>query len=117
MSTTDAAAPSTDTTGEGEAAQTTHTVTVHTDERTFELDVRHEATLLGALQRNGLSPFNAVSQIVNCGGQGHCGACTVDVVDGAPPEPKSILDAVLSGFDVGRLACQITVDRDMTIQV
>jgi ferredoxin len=99
-----------------EAAPRYHTVTVHTGDGTHEISVRHGTTLLDALRRNDLSPFNALTQIANCGGQGHCGACSVEVVDGSPAS-GGLLDGVLNGLDAGRLACAILVDRDMTVRL
>jgi ferredoxin len=115
--------PTTETTHETaeETAQTDATTTTHTVE-VWEGDTRHEievedgAVLRNALTENDLSPHGWASSTLNCQGQGHCGACTVDI-EGDAPEPDQWLDGLLAQQDAGRLSCQMTVDRDLTVRI
>jgi ferredoxin len=95
---------------------TTHTITVHTDQGRYELTVDDGIPLRQALRRHDLSPHDPVTDVVNCGGRGHCGLCVVEILEGAPPSTQA-LDSTLSGMGVGRLSCLVTVDRDMTVQL
>jgi ferredoxin len=98
------------------SADDTHTVTVHRNGRSHEIEVASGRPLRQALQRHGISPHGSVTAIANCGGQGHCGACAVLIVEGAPP-PSQWLDQGLSALGAGRLSCQVEVDRDMTVRL
>ena len=94
----------------------THTITVHTEDGRHEVEAEPGITLRQALRRHGLSPHNAVTDVANCGGRGHCGLCAVDILEGAPP-PDQVLDSALDGMGVGRLSCLVTVEHDMTVQL
>lgn len=94
----------------------THTITVQTEADQHKIEVEPGITLRQALRRHGHSPHNAVTDIANCGGRGHCGLCVVEIVEGAPP-PTQALDSTLSGMGVGRLSCLVTVDHDMTVRL
>ncbi len=95
---------------------TTHTVTVHTEGDRHKIEVEPGITLRQALRRHGLSPHNAVTDVANCGGRGHCGLCAVEVLEGVPP-PTQTLDGTLHSMGIGRLSCLITVDRDMAVRL
>ncbi|MEF8816274.1 MAG: 2Fe-2S iron-sulfur cluster-binding protein [Salinibacter sp.] len=95
---------------------TTHTITVHAEDGRHDIEAEAGITLRQALRRHGLSPHNAVTDIANCGGRGHCGLCTVEILEGAPP-PTQALDSTLDGVGLGRLSCLVTVDREMTVQL
>ena len=95
---------------------TTHTITVQSEDNRHEIEAQAGITLRQALRRHGFSPHNAVTDIANCGGRGHCGLCTVDIVEGAPPSTQA-LDSTLDGMDMGRLSCLVMVDREMTVQM
>jgi ferredoxin len=112
-STPDASTP--DASG-ADSASSTHTITVQTEEGGREFEAESGISLRQALRRHGHSPHNAVTDIANCGGRGHCGLCTVEILTGAPP-PTQALDRTLSGMGVGRLSCLVTVDRDMTVRL
>ncbi|GAB6164183.1 ASKHA domain-containing protein [Thermostilla marina] len=54
-----------------------------------------------------------------CGGEGVCGKCRVILTDGAPPlssTEEAVLDAEAKARGE-RLACQIVVDRSLTIEI
>lgn len=94
----------------------TYTVTVQTDDREMHLDVEAGTTLREALREAGHPPHNSVTDLVNCGGRGHCATCAVDVAEGDPPA-TAILDSLLSVAGLGRVSCTIPVDRDMTVRL
>ncbi|WP_103020958.1 2Fe-2S iron-sulfur cluster-binding protein [Salinibacter altiplanensis] len=93
-----------------------HTITVQTETGQHEFEAKSGITLRQALRRHGHSPHNAVTNIANCGGRGHCGLCVVEIVKGAPP-PTQALDSTLSGMGMGRLSCLVTIDHDMTVRL
>lgn len=95
---------------------TTHTITVCTDDERQRIEVEQGLTLRQALRNHDLSPHSAVTDVANCGGWGHCGLCTVEVLDGAS-SPTKTLDKTLSGMGMGRLSCLITVEDDMRIRL
>jgi len=99
-----------------DSASPTHTITVQTEGGGREFEAESGISLRQALRRHGHSPHNAVTDIANCGGRGHCGLCVVEILKGAPP-PTQALDRTLSGMGVGRLSCLVTVDRDMTVRL
>jgi ferredoxin len=93
-----------------------HTVTVKTDTAVHEFDVKEGVPLRKALRDRGFSPHNAVTSMVNCGGQGHCATCAVTIESGAPT-PRQWLDAGLDAFGWGRVACMVPVERDMVVRL
>jgi len=94
----------------------THTVVVHDDGTRHEMDVEDGKSLRVALWEHDLSPHDAVTEHVNCGGRGHCATCAVEIIDGAP-EADQWLDAALEATGVGRASCEVEVDRDMTVRL
>lgn len=114
MSAQTRSAPSEDTSVSD--TDTQHSVTVHTGTRTYELEVESGTTLRQALRDHGLSPHNSVTVVANCGGQGHCGVCAVEITEGAPA-PDQWLDQGLSAVGAGRLSCQVTVNRNMVVHL
>lgn len=119
-------APTTDTSTETNASSdaststrgsdATHTVVVHTDGARHEMDVEDGKSLRTALWEHDLSPHDAVTEYVNCGGRGHCATCAVEIIEGAP-EADQWLDAALEATGVGRASCEVEVDRDMTVRL
>jgi ferredoxin len=101
---------------EDDAPGETHTLTVLDDDEEHTLEVRHGTTLRAAMRTYGVSPHGPVTEVVNCGGQGHCTLCRVEIVDGAP-EPTQWLDEALAEHDWGRLACAVSVRHDMTVRL
>lgn len=95
---------------------TTHTITVCTDGERQDVEVERGLTLRQALRNHDLSPHSALTDVANCGGHGHCGLCTVEVLEGAPP-PTQTLDRALDGMGMGRLSCLVTVEGDMTVRL
>jgi ferredoxin len=94
----------------------TYTVTVRTGDTDVELDVQAGTILRDALRDAGYSPHNLVTDIVNCGGQGHCATCAVEIVEGDPPA-EAVVDTLLSVAGLGRVSCTIPVDRDMVVRL
>lgn len=78
------------------------------------------ATLRDVLLRaEGRSPYNDVSQVANCGGNGLCGTCAVEVcgdVDEPSERERQRLELPPhSGEDDLRLSCRTTVLGDLTV--
>ncbi|MBI1807502.1 MAG: (2Fe-2S)-binding protein [Ignavibacteria bacterium] len=90
------------------------------------LEVVERANLRKALLKNGISPYVGKDKFLNCLGNGLCGTCRVEVVDGkgaapiSPLEEASLLGLVpLYARQVPknvRLACRIDVTKDMSIK-
>ena len=98
------------------ASKTTHTVSVHDGTEWHEFEVSHGRTLRAALWEHGLPPHGSLTSYLNCGGQGHCALCTVDIENGEE-DPNQWLDSFLHAQDVGRLSCQVDVTQDMTVRL
>jgi len=78
------------------------------------------ATLRDVLLRaEGRSPYNDVSQVANCGGNGLCGTCAVevcgDVDDPSERERRRLELPPHSGEDDLRLSCRTAVLGDLTV--
>ena len=99
-----------------EPNDTVHEVSVHDGSEWHHFEAEHGRTLRAALQEHGLSPHGSLTRQLNCGGRGHCAACTVEVEEGGE-KPDQWLDAFLDGQGSGRLSCQIDVTQDMTVRV
>ena len=112
----DAALASTNKRKSGQDGRTTHTVSVYDGAEWHELEVSHGRTLRAALWEHELSPHGALTSYLNCGGRGHCAACTVDIEEGAE-EPDQWLDTFLHAQGIGRLSCQVNVMQDMVIRL
>jgi len=94
----------------------TYTVTVQTDDSETHVTVKAGTVLRKALREAGHSPHNSITDLLNCGGRGHCATCAVDVAEGDPPA-TAVLDSLLSVAGLGRVSCTIPVDRDMTVRL
>lgn len=90
------------------------------------LEVAEGTNLRKALLAGGISPYRGMDRFLNCFGNGFCGTCRVEVVDGkgaAPPSPKE-QDALIGlapfyGRAIPknvRLSCQIAVTKDLTLK-
>jgi len=93
-----------------------HTLKVYDGEDAHTIRVQHGRTLRTVLSEHDLSPHGWITQHVNCQGQGHCVACTVQVQEG-DPDADQWLNAYLAEQDLGRLSCQIDVTQDLTVRV
>lgn len=90
------------------------------------LELAEGTNLRKALLRNGISPYAGKDKLLNCLGNGLCGTCRVEVVDGKGMPPMSPMEeAALVGLvplyarqipKNVRLACRINVSKDMTIK-
>ncbi|PSQ19414.1 (2Fe-2S)-binding protein [Halobacteriales archaeon QS_8_69_26] len=75
------------------------------------------------LRASGVSPYNSMARYANCNGQGLCGTCTVEVVDGEVTEKTAQEKRRLrlpphdetesSGY---RLSCQARVLSDLVVR-
>jgi ferredoxin len=103
---------------DGASPRFRRTPSVSFDGRTVSCEVgdRLRDVLLAA---DGRSPHNDAAQVANCGGNGLCGTCAVDV-DGDVSEPGEREERRLSlpphDGDAGlRLACQTRVEGDVSV--
>ncbi len=90
------------------------------------LDVPEGANLRKSLLKNGISPYIGKDKILNCLGNGLCGTCRVEIVDGKnAPAMSALEESSLTGLvpfyarqipKNVRLACRISVMKDMAIK-
>ena len=90
------------------------------------IEVAGGENLRKALLRHGISPYRGKDRLLNCLGNGLCGTCRVEVVDGKGAPPVSLREEMaLSGLTPFlvrevpknvRLSCRIPVTADMTIR-
>jgi ferredoxin len=91
------------------------------------IEVPEGTNLRKTLLKNGISPYLGKDKFLNCLGNGLCGTCRVEIVDGknAPPmsdlESASLLGlAPFYGRQVPknvRLACRINVGKDLSLKM
>lgn len=89
-----------------------------------EVKCRHGEVLRDVLLRaSGVSPYNSMAQYANCNGQGLCGTCTVEVVEGEVTEKTAQEKRRLKmpphdpGANPGyRLSCQARVLSDLSVR-
>lgn len=78
------------------------------------------ANLRDVLIKNGMTPHNGPSRVVNCFGLGSCGTCAVKISGKiAPPNHKEKIRLNLPPHKFGfglRLSCQVKVHHDMNIE-
>ena len=90
------------------------------------VEIPQGTNLRKALLRNGISPYVGKDKFLNCFGNGLCGTCRVEVVDGkgvqtmTPMEEAALVGlAPFYGRQIPknvRLSCRINVSNDMTIK-
>ncbi len=90
------------------------------------IDVPAGTNLRQAMLKNGISPYAGKDRFLNCFGNGLCGTCRVEVVDGKGAPPMSPLEeASLIGLapfyarriqKFTRLSCRIAVTNDIAIK-
>jgi len=74
------------------------------------------------LRASGVSPHNDAAEVVNCGGNGLCGTCAVEVVEGEVTEPTSQeqrrlkLPPLRDAEGNLRLSCQCEVLSDVVVR-
>ncbi|EFC37967.1 predicted protein [Naegleria gruberi] len=100
---------------------------IKTSLKTFE--VASGTNLRAALVENGIPLYNGKTETFNCGGNGTCGTCAVQVLD--IDEKTSVKDSMkrTSGEEMRlklpphfnknqdiRLACQCQVTQDVSVQ-
>lgn len=108
-----------DLTYDGESPSFRRTPTVRFGDREVTCEVGDElrSVLLAA---EGYSPHNDVTQVANCGGNGLCGTCAVDVdgeLSAMEPREEQRLDLPPHDAESGlRLSCQACVQGDVTVR-
>jgi ferredoxin len=93
------------------------------------------ATLRDVLLANGISPYTAITERLNCGGRGLCATCGVQFVSGRAaesataeadedgsedshtPRPEHWHDELAARFGFPRLSCRIEVEEDMHVRI
>lgn len=99
-------------------------VTLVNEGKTLEVPVG--TNLRKLLLKNGLPPYQGIDAILNCRGNGLCGTCRVEVVDGKGAPAMTALEesALVSLMPVygrqvpknTRLSCRIDVTKDISIK-
>ena len=90
------------------------------------IDVPEGTNLRAVMLKNGVSPYSGIDAVLNCRGNGLCGTCRVEVVDGkGAPAMSALEESALVGLIpfygrlVGknvRLSCRIDVKQDIAIK-
>ncbi len=90
------------------------------------IEVAEGENLRKVLVKNGISPYKGIEKALNCLGNGLCGTCRVEIVEGknAPalsPQDELILAGLMPFYarKVGkhvRLSCQTKVTKDLEIK-
>ena len=90
------------------------------------LEVPEGVNLRKTLLKNGISPYAGKDRFLNCRGNGLCGTCRVEVVDGkGAPAMSPLEEASLLGLipfyartvpKNVRLSCRIAVTKDLAIK-
>ena len=80
-----------------------------------ELSVAAGTALRDALLAAECSPYGRLSERANCGGRGLCATCGVRLADDVAPNHWH--DRLADRFGYPRLSCQVTVDRDMRVEL
>jgi len=80
-----------------------------------ELSVAAGTALRDALLAAECSPYGRLSERANCGGRGLCATCGVRLTDDVTPDHWH--DRLADRFGYPRLSCQVTVDRDMRVEL
>ena len=99
-------------------------LTLVTEGKTIE--VAEGTNLRKALLNNGITPYIGKDKVLNCFGNGLCGTCRVEIIDGkGAPAMTPLEDSALVGLAPFygrlipknvRLACRINVAKDMAIK-
>jgi ferredoxin len=90
------------------------------------IEVAEGANLRKVLLKNGVSPYLGKDKFLNCLGNGLCGTCRIEIVDGKGAPPLSPQEEMalygLTPFYVRdipknvRLSCRIDVTKDMAVK-
>jgi ferredoxin len=90
------------------------------------LEVPEGANLRKVLLKNGISPYEGIDAVLNCRGNGLCGTCRVEIVDGKGAPAMSVLEeSALIGLmpfygrqvpKNVRLSCRIDVTKDISVK-
>ncbi|MBI5217283.1 MAG: (2Fe-2S)-binding protein [Ignavibacteriae bacterium] len=90
------------------------------------IEVPEGENLRQVLLKNGISPYKGIEKALNCFGNGFCGTCRVEIVDGknAPalsPQDELMLAGLMPFYarKVGkhvRLSCQTKITKDLEIK-
>jgi ferredoxin len=90
------------------------------------LEVPEGTNLRKLMLKNGISPYSGIDALLNCRGNGLCGTCRVEVVDGKGAPAMTALEesALISLLPVygrsvpknTRLSCRIDVMKDISIK-
>lgn len=76
------------------------------------IDIEKDKNLFLALKENDIAIASS------CNGDGICGKCVVDVLDGEISKPNDVEKALKNKYQLGphqRISCQCTVSSDLKI--
>ncbi len=83
-----------------------------------KIKVGKYANLRKAALKNGMEVYNGLSRLMNCGGHGSCGTCTMEIVEGMENlSAKTLAEKIhLKGAPENiRLSCQAEVLGDICV--
>ncbi len=99
-------------------------LTLVNENKTVEVPIG--ANLRQTLRFNKISPYKGIAKFINCRGEGLCGTCRVEIVDGKgvssrKEDEESVLISSLPFYARKiekniRLSCQVSVTGDATIK-
>jgi len=92
----------------------TLTVWIEGVSQTLELPVG--TNLRQALLEAGISPYAQFTRKLNCGGNGICATCGVEILS-SPPDAQHWHDKMAQRFRYPRLSCKIQVEQDLSIRI
>jgi ferredoxin len=95
------------------ASAPTYDVRVYDGTQWHRLEVEDGTVLRDALLTHDLSPYTALTEMVNCGGRGLCATCGVRLAEGVPASHWH--DRAAQRFGYPRLSCQIRVRKPLTV--
>ena len=82
----------------------------------LEIEIPKGSNLRKALLEEGISPYARMTRKLNCGGNGLCATCGVEILS-EPVTPTHWHDKLAHRYRYPRLSCQITVEEDIAIRI
>ena len=91
-------------------------LTVHQNQKIHQINILAGSNLRSVLVENKLSLYTALTEKLNCGGNGICATCGIIPIKNVP-QPVHWHDRLAHQFNYPRLSCQILIHEDMTVQL
>ena len=91
-------------------------LTIHQSTGILEIEIPTGSNLRRELLDRDISPYSRMTRKLNCGGNGLCATCGVEILS-EPVPPTHWHDKLAHRYRYPRLSCQITVTKDMSIRI